>query len=709
VDEEGAREEEGVAVAISSLSLVDLDLNVRRYLTPALLAVDVSLPPRFDIRRVDSFPRAFFDQLDDKERSKFVFMHSTPLWVETRMSKPKLLNPHALIVNRVTETLLSMNIKFIPRPRIDAVAPLQDWEKFTRSVRIKYFFREHTNARAFNPKFHVPASSDWQPPESSSSIEFGLKLGFTMLTRAIGSINRSVWRPNISGKTLDSLEELYRSGDMLVKPADKNLGLTILSKEWYISEGFRQLNDSKTYLEIKDPEYWLDHVLSERRRLVKHWSEHPSLRELFTPQINRFLAVYDEETSVFPEFHHLPKLHKTPLKGRPIVPSHSWATTNVSVFIDSLLQPLISEYPWIIRDSKHLLRQLAPIRFEPLEEIWIITADMSSMYTNLPSEEGVRILDYLGTAFYGSKPMGELLRSLTALVLQNNYLSFQGKYYHQVSGTAMGTALAPTYANLFVAAYEKELDVPHSPGLLYYGRYIDDVLAIARGSRDVVDAFIKVLNAIHPALNFEVEASQVGLPFLDAFVQVDRASSAIGSGRIVTRVYQKPLNAYQYIPWSSYHPNSVKLAFVKGELIRYVRLSSFESDFIQIRRDFWLRLRARGYPIRWLRKAFSVVSYSTCRDRSLIDRPKETLAEGSSLPLVVHHTYNPIWDQVNGSKIITSTVRQWSATDRRFFNPKSSRPIRAAHRARNLSDIVNKQNKKLLATGPSEHKSRRLV
>ncbi|KAJ7254842.1 hypothetical protein C8J57DRAFT_949135, partial [Mycena rebaudengoi] len=58
------------------------------------------------------------------------------------------------------------------------------------------------------------------------------------------------------------------------------------------------------------------------------------------------------------------------------------------------------------------------------------------------------------------------------------------------------------------------------------------------------------------------------------------------------------LNAYLYIPWNSCHSLNSKRAWVKGELIRYVRICSRESDFAKIRTDFMVRLRARGYPPR---------------------------------------------------------------------------------------------------------------
>jgi len=41
--------------------------------------------------------------------------------------------------------------------------------------------------------------------------------------------------------------------------------------------------------------------------------------------------------TTLPQFHCLPKLHKTPLKGRPIVGATDWATTNASIILDIFL------------------------------------------------------------------------------------------------------------------------------------------------------------------------------------------------------------------------------------------------------------------------------------------------------------------------------------------------------------------------------------
>ena len=74
--------------------------------------------------------------------------------------------------------------------------------------------------------------------------------------------------------------------------------------------------------------------------------------------------------------------------------------------------------------------------------------------------------------------------------------------------------------------------------------------------------------------------------------------------------FQKPLNKYLYIPLESFHPSSNDKAFIKGELMRYVRNSSSFASFAETREKFWKRLRVRGYPFRFLLPLFRAIRYS---------------------------------------------------------------------------------------------------
>ncbi|KAJ7711549.1 hypothetical protein B0H16DRAFT_1249645, partial [Mycena metata] len=113
-----------------------------------------------------------------------------------------------------------------------------------------------------------------------------------------------------------------------------------------------------------------------------------------------------------------------------------------------------------------------------------------------------------------------------------------------------------------------------------------------------------------------------------------------------TKVYQKALNAYLYIPWRSCHSLDSKRAWVKGELIRYVRLCSSEVDFLQIRTDFVKRLRDRGYPGRWLRAVFEEIRYKVERPHALKSAESKNSDDDCDLH-VLKLTHNPTWEGID--------------------------------------------------------------
>ena len=75
------------------------------------------------------------------------------------------------------------------------------------------------------------------------------------------------------------------------------------------------------------------------------------------------------------------------------------------------------------------------------------------------------------------------------LVLTSNYFKFLGQSYLQKSGTAMGTKMAPSYANIFMGQFEKKMlaSFPHKP--LVYFRYTDDIFMIWTEGEDTLNQF----------------------------------------------------------------------------------------------------------------------------------------------------------------------------------------------------------------------------
>ena len=108
----------------------------------------------------------------------------------------------------------------------------------------------------------------------------------------------------------------------------------------------------------------------------------------------------------------------------------------------------------------------------------MLTADVVGLYLSIPHEAGLNALwEALDNRGNKQIPTDNLLK-MAEFVLKNNYFEFNGKVKKQLSGTAIGTKFAPTYASTFMdklaSDFLKSQDL--APLLCYC--YIDDVFFI---------------------------------------------------------------------------------------------------------------------------------------------------------------------------------------------------------------------------------------
>ena len=91
--------------------------------------------------------------------------------------------------------------------------------------------------------------------------------------------------------------------------------------------------------------------------------------------------------------------------------------------------------------------------------------------------------------------------------------------YNQVDGVTMGSALAPILANIFMGFHEKGWIRNYNyGGLLYYKRYVDDILA-GFETKDHVVSFYNYISRKRSNIKFTMEIEKIGkLPFSDILV-----------------------------------------------------------------------------------------------------------------------------------------------------------------------------------------------
>ena len=179
--------------------------------------------------------------------------------------------------------------------------------------------------------------------------------------------------------------------------------------------------------------------------------------------------------------------------------SNSHPTERISQFVDYHLKPLVQTTQSFIKDTTHFLNKLEQLGQLPQNAL-LVTLDVSSLYTNIPHNEGITACrHFLDTRDRNSSTVGtETLCDLIRMILKMNSFTFNDKHYLQIHGTAMGTRMAPSYPNLFLAKFETDAlsRTPHQPHTWW--RYIDDIFMIWTHSVDDLHAFTSYLNGITP-------------------------------------------------------------------------------------------------------------------------------------------------------------------------------------------------------------------
>ena len=179
---------------------------------------------------------------------------------------------------------------------------------------------------------------------------------------------------------------------------------------------------------------------------------------------------------------------------------------------------------------------------------------------------------------------------LARLVLEMNNFQYREQLFVQVKGTAMGTRIAPSYANVFMGCLEESI-LATGPGgrtLSFYGRIIDDVFGVWLFGEDTFRRFVEHANSLHKYINFTYSIGP-SVNFLDTIV-------TINGDHLSTDLFTKPTDCHQYLLPSSNHPPHVHQHLPYGLAVRICMIVSTEPTLTHQLQELAAFLARRGYP-----------------------------------------------------------------------------------------------------------------
>ena len=199
----------------------------------------------------------------------------------------------------------------------------------------------------------------------------------------------------------------------------------------------------------------------------------------------------------------------------------------------------------------------------------LVSIDVVSLYPSTPQSQ---CLDKIYKEMHTHSDLftldPNLLIRLLHIYINYNYIAFSHLFFQQIKETAMGATFSPTIANIFVYHIIRGFLRTQNIKPLVLTRYIDNIFLIWADTTQELTYFHSQLNSFHPNLRFTHENSSHTINFLDLTVIKGPYFSV--TNIMDTKKYQKPLNLYQYLHFTSTHPSNVFKSIIRGECICYV-------------------------------------------------------------------------------------------------------------------------------------------
>ena len=483
---------------------------------------------------------------------------------------------------------------------------------------LKYIF--HKENKEPHP-FHV--KSDWNPPVQKS---VALESYLESVKIQLAEIKPIKPKNNLSHNEYKALTELKKNTNIVLKKADKGTTTVIMSKCDKIQDAQTQINNSQHYKPLRNL------MTVETSQRVHELVAQLHQNNFIDDKTKKWFSQMRDPPRI-PIFYTLTKIHKPNPVGRPIISGCEGPTERLSFFVDKLLQPIAQKQKSYLKDTTDFVNFIEKTKVS--QDTILVSMDVTSLYTNIPQEEGITTVCRAYQAFHNNNPPipSHYLKEMLKLILQENSFQFIGNNYLQTHGTAMGTKMAVAFANIFMADIETKMISQSKTKPIEWKRFIDDIFSLWDSDKKEINLFIEQANNFHPTIKFTAEISDNETTFLDTIIF--KGERFRNESILDIRTHYKPTETFQYTHFTSSHPVGVKRGFIKGEALRLLRTNSSETTFDESISNFKSRLITRGYPHEMIQTTLSEVNFA--KRQSALQQKKKTRKQ--ILPFVT--TYHP--------------------------------------------------------------------
>ena len=302
--------------------------------------------------------------------------------LQSNFQRKAIRNLSSYQLSLIESKVIALGLNFVPTPSASTHHLIQkSATHLTWTMKKQLHFKDHLLAIK---RLTYCKRSTWVPPEPNSA---NLSLFLEQIQDPLPNCSRHTTKNKLTSQQSTTLQKLGCNADLVIKPFDKDSGICLKDTSLYINKIEEHLPDTITHKELNtDPTQAIrnDALCTLGYLHITHQIDDQT-RHHFTPQ----------NLARTPLFYGLPKVHKSNVPLWQIVLACDSSTDQLSNYVTHFIQPLVETLRSYIWDSKHFLQLLESLPPLP-ENAILVTADVTSLYTNVTHEEGIySVLHYM--------------------------------------------------------------------------------------------------------------------------------------------------------------------------------------------------------------------------------------------------------------------------------------------------------------------------
>lgn len=366
-------------------------------------------------------------------------------------------------------------------------------------------------------------------------------------------------------RVITNLKKRMAQQDTIITRADKSNAVVLMNKSDYKKKMEETLENGGA---IEDPTFNFETHVKKTRELI-NGSSH-----IIRNQKEKLRIL--EPNPVPPRLYGMPKLHKEDAPMRPVISYISAPTYSLAKLLNDWVRSIVDiTSRYAVKNSINLAKNLKEV--VPPTRSTLNSFDVRALFPSIHLETATTyLMELLSSAGIDQVVLVEF-KKLLEICLKPNYCKFNNKYYifPNEIGVPIGSPLGSLLGEVFMRKLEEDLFDSrrlYRNFIVYWWRYVDDVLLLWNGPSTLLDHLHDFLNEQYPSIKFTIEKSNKRINFLDISISIEKGSHEF-------EIHRKNTSTDLLIQGDSFTPPSHKLAAFHSMAHRLLNIPLSDSSF----------------------------------------------------------------------------------------------------------------------------------